>query len=442
MQNSFFNDLAPLWFRIILWSLPLIGFLYFVLCEYYLGRTAGKALMGLRVVTVKSDKITLPQSIFRNLARVINVFFSIDYIYSFFDKKHQRLGDKIAKTLVISTSNQDKAFITFVAIVILPICSLIAMGLLSETTKDEMTLKYEKYITAQADFESATEELVNEDFQTSIENFTECLHIFPNHVTALFGRSIAYRAIEDTVKQKQDLDQIISIDSTYSPALIERANLFGMRGDLQSAAKDIDRAIEVGRDLAGAYQIKGFILEAAGKTGEALEYYHKSHSIATQFEESVTFDWSGSFDMIEHQIDIGEMEEAQRMIDKHYHEDWIIADYIALDGVIAYLTQGPEEAKHHFNRAIRIHPTKHIPYIFRAFVNYQQGMKQNAFEDMNVYNAIRSYSDPVYVLSPFKRESLAKEFVRDYKKYKIDLRQNSKANKRSKKKRRVSKYRE
>jgi len=68
------------------------------------GQTLGKRAMGIRVVDEKSGKnITLEQAIIRNILRIIdNQFFGlVAFILIVVTEKRQRIGDIIAKTIVV-----------------------------------------------------------------------------------------------------------------------------------------------------------------------------------------------------------------------------------------------------------------------------------------------------------------------------------------------------
>lgn len=80
------------------------------LLEWRKGRTLGKALFGLRTVSESGIAPSFGQVILRRLT----LFFSgplqlIDWAWVFFNKKHQRGLDVLAKTLVVSDPSEDRA---------------------------------------------------------------------------------------------------------------------------------------------------------------------------------------------------------------------------------------------------------------------------------------------------------------------------------------------
>lgn len=75
--------------------------LYFILLEWLVGGTIGKMIFGLKVTNEAGQKISLMQSIIRNLLRLIDGIFFLGLILIATNDKKQRLGDKVAHTLVI-----------------------------------------------------------------------------------------------------------------------------------------------------------------------------------------------------------------------------------------------------------------------------------------------------------------------------------------------------
>ena len=75
---------------------------YKIYCEYKGINTVGKRLMKIQVVDISGNKITLKQSIIRNVMLIVDSMLSLIVIFIvIFDKNKQRLGDRIAKTVVI-----------------------------------------------------------------------------------------------------------------------------------------------------------------------------------------------------------------------------------------------------------------------------------------------------------------------------------------------------
>lgn len=77
-------------------------YLYFVLMTRYFGQTLGKMIFGLRVISLKDDKLTWGTLIFREfIGRFISKFTSIGYILVGILPKKQGLHDIFADTTVV-----------------------------------------------------------------------------------------------------------------------------------------------------------------------------------------------------------------------------------------------------------------------------------------------------------------------------------------------------
>lgn len=64
--------------------------------------TFGKALLGIKVIRVDAEKMTLTQSFARNLYKLVSTLsLGIGYLAGFFDKRQQCWHDRLARTLVV-----------------------------------------------------------------------------------------------------------------------------------------------------------------------------------------------------------------------------------------------------------------------------------------------------------------------------------------------------
>ena len=75
---------------------------YFILSEFFFGKTLGKALFQLRVVGYHG-KLSLAEAIVRNVLRLVDDTWMafIGAVLILITKKNQRLGDIVAGTLVV-----------------------------------------------------------------------------------------------------------------------------------------------------------------------------------------------------------------------------------------------------------------------------------------------------------------------------------------------------
>ncbi len=82
----------------------LLSFLYYILMEAFVGGTVGKLALGMRVELEDGSPITIGASVIRNLLRFVD-FLPFAYILGMImistSPLKQRLGDRVAKTVVV-----------------------------------------------------------------------------------------------------------------------------------------------------------------------------------------------------------------------------------------------------------------------------------------------------------------------------------------------------
>lgn len=80
-----------------------LAFAYFVVLEATIGATPGKLLLGMRVRTVDGGRIGWKASLVRNVLRIVDgfAFYLVGAIVAWTSPRRQRLGDKLARTLVV-----------------------------------------------------------------------------------------------------------------------------------------------------------------------------------------------------------------------------------------------------------------------------------------------------------------------------------------------------
>ena len=78
--------------------------IYTIASEYVIGQTAGKKLAGLRVVTERGTRISLGQSIVRQLPMFLQVYL-IDGMFALFTDRRQRAFELLSKTRVVTSRN-------------------------------------------------------------------------------------------------------------------------------------------------------------------------------------------------------------------------------------------------------------------------------------------------------------------------------------------------
>ncbi len=92
----------PNWAGILLVVLASAWFNYFAICEWRWGQTVGKRVMGIRVVRADGSDAGFGPASLRNLLRLVD-FFGIGALMIAGTERKQRLGDKVAGTVVVRT---------------------------------------------------------------------------------------------------------------------------------------------------------------------------------------------------------------------------------------------------------------------------------------------------------------------------------------------------
>jgi uncharacterized RDD family membrane protein YckC len=85
----------------------LVWFVYYTAMEALLGASLGKLLLGLRVVMVDGTPVSWPAAIVRNVLRIVDGFlvYLVAALLVWTSPKRQRLGDRVAGTVVIRQRN-------------------------------------------------------------------------------------------------------------------------------------------------------------------------------------------------------------------------------------------------------------------------------------------------------------------------------------------------
>lgn len=96
----------------------LFGFIYFWFMESLAGGTLGKRIMGLQVRAMNGARCTLTQSLIRNVLRVIDglAIYLVGFFIALFSRFRQRLGDHLAKTVVLDMPPGTALRIVFVVL--------------------------------------------------------------------------------------------------------------------------------------------------------------------------------------------------------------------------------------------------------------------------------------------------------------------------------------
>jgi membrane protease YdiL (CAAX protease family)/uncharacterized RDD family membrane protein YckC len=101
--------LIAVWFffgtHLVALALLVLGIsIYFQFCERRWGQTIGKNMTGIRVLALDGGPLTMQAAGLRNLLRLVDLPLAMvgaDYLIVHSSQRHQRLGDRAAKTIVV-----------------------------------------------------------------------------------------------------------------------------------------------------------------------------------------------------------------------------------------------------------------------------------------------------------------------------------------------------
>jgi uncharacterized RDD family membrane protein YckC len=103
----------------------LIASLYSFLLEALFGSTLGKEVMGIHVIRADGEPCGLPKAFIRNLLRPIDAigFYFLGFIVAISSRENQRIGDRVARTIVTENpkARRWQAFLVLIAIVAIAI---------------------------------------------------------------------------------------------------------------------------------------------------------------------------------------------------------------------------------------------------------------------------------------------------------------------------------
>lgn len=112
--NLLSKELTLTFLIIVILALACAYHAYFIYFEYKKGKTPGKMIFGLQVISLTGQKLSLKQAILRQVLRdVDNIMFLPGIASVLLTEKRQRLGDLAAKTMVTYSEQKEKASQSF-----------------------------------------------------------------------------------------------------------------------------------------------------------------------------------------------------------------------------------------------------------------------------------------------------------------------------------------
>ncbi|MBL7040691.1 MAG: tetratricopeptide repeat protein [Pirellulaceae bacterium] len=122
-------------------------------------------------------------------------------------------------------------------------------------------------------FADAEAEFHGGDYDNAIESFTQFLSTHPDHAKALRGRGTAHLLRGDLDEARRDLDRAIESDGKDPIAFNNRAQVFKRLGRNKEAIADIEKALELDYDYAELWNDLGQLYSGMEMYQEAVEHY-------------------------------------------------------------------------------------------------------------------------------------------------------------------------
>jgi tetratricopeptide (TPR) repeat protein len=129
----------------------------------------------------------------------------------------------------------------------------------------------ENQLIIQNAFDNGRYELINNNFDKSIQCFSEVLQLDPEHKLALVSRGSAYLKVNSIAEAVKDFDRAIDVDPNYARAYHLRGIAKEKNGEDESALVDISQAIDLDPEYGAAYQSRATLYAKMGNEDLAME---------------------------------------------------------------------------------------------------------------------------------------------------------------------------
>ena len=120
-------------------------------------------------------------------------------------------------------------------------------------------------------FNSGRHELMNGNFDKSVESLTQVLAIDPDHKLALISRGSAYLKLDRFTEAIGDFDHAVEVDQGYARAYHLRGVAKERSGDYEGALEDFGIAIGIEPEYGAAYYSRATLLTKLKKEDLAVE---------------------------------------------------------------------------------------------------------------------------------------------------------------------------
>jgi tetratricopeptide (TPR) repeat protein len=120
-------------------------------------------------------------------------------------------------------------------------------------------------------FDSARFELINSNFEKSIESLNEVLKLEPSHKLAIISRGSAFLKLNKIDEAVNDFNRVIEIDPNYARAYHLRGVARETSEDYENALADISKAIDIDPEYGAAFYSRATLLTKLKREDEAVD---------------------------------------------------------------------------------------------------------------------------------------------------------------------------
>ena len=128
-----------------------------------------------------------------------------------------------------------------------------------------------KSTNTQSLFDNARFELINGNFEKSIESLNEVLKLEPSHKLAIISRGSAFLKLNKIDEAVNDFNRVIEIDPNYARAYHLRGVARETSEDYENALFDISKAIDIDPDYGAAFYSRATLLTKLKREDEAVD---------------------------------------------------------------------------------------------------------------------------------------------------------------------------
>ena len=298
--------------------------------------------------------------------------------------------------------------------IMLLFCVLMALGLASLNPHSQRWLT----LAVNYLFRRSGYHYLQEDFDASIQIYTQKLAAQPQDVNSRLARSLAYTQLGEIAQAKADLEQVLQMDPQNAVALELRGELFAMEKDFPAALAHYQQVKALKPDwgvpyldMGGAYLEQGDSAAALGELDQAvalmpefplgylvrsMAHYHLGDQVSAHRDQAEALKISPQQALTVNEVNLSlyrnELDWALDFFGwvlEKYPKQWMAyqgrGDALAVNGQ-------EERALEDYNQAVRLAPRQPVLYLRRGAAYQRLGRVEEARQDFQQVLALKAKS--------------------------------------------------